>query len=64
MRDWAAHESEIAHAGQANIGDELAFAAQVAVVFQPGDRISNPLALAVPHAGSFPLARFARPSAY
>jgi len=40
MRDGAAHEREVAHAGEANVTDELAHPAQVAIIFLARDRVS------------------------
>ncbi len=37
----AADEGKVAHAGQAQVGDELASAAQIAVVFLAGDRLPD-----------------------
>ena len=64
MREGAAHEGEITHARQADIGDELTLAAQVPIVFEPGNGDADAFALCLPHPDTFPLARCAQPSAY
>ena len=43
MRDGAAHESDVLHSRQPNVGDELAATAHEAVVFLSGDRSSDSL---------------------
>ena len=48
MRDRAAHEGQIAHAGQPDVGDELALAAQVAVILQSRDRMRRCLRCSLP----------------
>ena len=57
MRDRAAHEGEIAHAGQPDVGDEFALAAQVAVILQSRHRTADTLAARGSlHSAPFPLA--------
>ena len=43
MGQRAAHEGEVLHAGEAQVGDELALAAQVAAVLDAGDRGADAL---------------------
>jgi hypothetical protein len=43
MRDGAAHESDVPHSRQTNVGDELAATAHQAVVFLSGDASSDTL---------------------
>jgi hypothetical protein len=65
MRDGAAHEGQVTHAGQPDVGDELALAAQVAVILQSWDGSADALAARGSlHSAPFPLAPFAKASAY
>jgi hypothetical protein len=57
MRDRAAHECQIAHAGHANIRDELASSSQIAVVFQARHGLADAFARRLPHELPFSLAR-------
>jgi hypothetical protein len=60
-----ADESQITHAGKADIRDELALAAQVALILQPWCGSADALGgCGLPHPTPFPLARCVQPSAY
>jgi len=44
MCEWAAQERDLQHAGQADVGDEFATAAQKAIIFLAQQRFAQALA--------------------